>query len=100
VNAGFVVEKTLASALADAFSQHLPAWEPSATLYLLPKISDEVSQGHLHSRMCDAVSESRSSSLVKEFENTAPAWLAQAQPCVYTPSVLSAPILPIRGSKK
>jgi hypothetical protein len=55
-NAGFVLEKKLASALADAFSQHLPAWKPSATLYLLPKISDEVSQGHLRSRMGDGVS--------------------------------------------
>jgi hypothetical protein len=26
-NAGSVLEKTLASALADAFSQHLPAWQ-------------------------------------------------------------------------
>ena len=78
VNAGLVVEKTLASPLADAFSQHLPAWEPSATLYLLPKISDEVSQGHLRSRMSDGFSESRASLLVKGFENTAPAWLAQA----------------------
>jgi len=26
-NAGFVVEKTLASGLADAFSQHIPAWK-------------------------------------------------------------------------
>jgi hypothetical protein len=30
-NAGSVVEKTLASGLADAFSQHLPAWKPSVT---------------------------------------------------------------------
>jgi hypothetical protein len=29
-NAGSVVEKTLASGLADAFSQHIPAWKPSA----------------------------------------------------------------------
>ena len=78
VNAESVVEKTLASALADAFLQHLPAWEPSATLYLLPKISDEVSQGHLRSRMGDGFSESRASLLVKGFESTAPAWLAQA----------------------
>jgi hypothetical protein len=26
-NAGFVAEKTLASALADAFSKHFPAWQ-------------------------------------------------------------------------
>jgi hypothetical protein len=38
-NAGFVVEKTLASGLADAFSQHIPAWRPSATPYFLPMIS-------------------------------------------------------------
>ena len=42
-NAGFVVQKTLTSALADAFSQHLPAWRPSATPSFLPKISDEAS---------------------------------------------------------
>jgi hypothetical protein len=40
-NAGSVVEKTLASGLAGAFSQHIPAWRPSATPYFLPKISDE-----------------------------------------------------------
>ena len=38
-NAGFVVEKTLASGLADAFSQHIPAWRPSATPHFLPTIS-------------------------------------------------------------
>ena len=42
-NAGFVVEKTLASGLADAFSQHVPAWKPSATPHFLLKISDEAS---------------------------------------------------------
>jgi hypothetical protein len=36
-NAGFVVEKTLASGLADAFSQHLPAWRPNATPVFFPK---------------------------------------------------------------
>ena len=40
-NAGFVVEKTLASPLAAAFSQHIPAWRPSATPHFLPKISDQ-----------------------------------------------------------
>jgi hypothetical protein len=35
-------------------------------------------QGHLRSKMRDGVSESRASSLAKEFESTAPAWLAQA----------------------
>jgi hypothetical protein len=38
-NAGFVVEKTLASGLADAFLQHIPACRPSATPHFLPKIS-------------------------------------------------------------
>jgi hypothetical protein len=42
-------------------------------------------QGHLYSRMGDGVSESRASSLVKGFESTAPAWLAQAQPCASLP---------------
>ena len=49
-NAGFVVEKTLASGLADAFSQHIPAWRPSATPHFLAKISDEESQVHLRSK--------------------------------------------------
>ena len=38
-NAGSVMEKTLASGLADAFSQHIPAWRPSATPHFLPTIS-------------------------------------------------------------
>jgi hypothetical protein len=42
------------------------------------RILGEASKGHLRSRMSDMVSESRSSSLVKGFESTAPAWLAQA----------------------
>jgi hypothetical protein len=33
-NAGLVVEKTLARPLADAFSQHIPAWRPSSTLFV------------------------------------------------------------------
>ena len=39
-------------------------------------------QGHLRSKMSDGVSESRASSLAKGFESTAPAWLAQAKPCI------------------
>ena len=39
-NDGFVVEKTLASGLADAFSQHIPAWKPSATRCFFPRISE------------------------------------------------------------
>jgi hypothetical protein len=44
-------------------------------------LSEAQAQGHLRSRMGDGVSESRASSLAKEFESTASAWLAQAQPC-------------------
>ena len=41
--------------------------------------------GHLSSIMSDGVPESRASSLAKGFESTAPAWLAQAQPCASQP---------------
>ena len=41
--------------------------------------------GHLSSIMSDGVPESRASSLAKGFESTAPAWLAQAQPCASLP---------------
>ena len=40
-NAGFVVEKTLASELAAAFSKHIPAWRPSATPYFSKKSLSE-----------------------------------------------------------
>jgi hypothetical protein len=40
-------------------------------------------QGHLRSRMSDVFSQSRASSLAKGFGGTAPAWLAQAQPCSF-----------------
>jgi hypothetical protein len=42
-------------------------------------------QGHLRSRMSAVLSESRASSHAKGFESTAPAWLAQAQPCASLP---------------
>jgi hypothetical protein len=54
-------------------------------------------QGHLRSRMSDVFSQSRASSLAKGFESAAPAWLAQAQPCV--PLSSSVPIRVIRGSQ-
>ncbi len=38
-NAKSVLEKPLASPLADAFSQHIPDCKPSATPHFLPKIS-------------------------------------------------------------
>jgi len=62
-------------------------------------LSEAQAQGHLRSIMSAVLSESRASSLAKGFESTAPAWLAQAQPCVSLPSVSSVSILPIRGSK-
>ena len=40
-NAGSVVEKKLARPLADAFSQHIPAWRPSATPYFSKKSLSE-----------------------------------------------------------
>jgi hypothetical protein len=94
-NAGSVVEKTLASGLADAFSQHIPAWKPSANQCFQKDFWAK--QGHLRSRMSDVFSQSRASLLVKGFESAAPAWLVQAQPCV--PLSLSVPIRVIRGSK-
>ena len=39
-HAGYVMKKTLASGLADAFSQLIPAWKPSATHSFLPTISE------------------------------------------------------------
>ena len=86
-NAGFVVEKTLSSGLADAFSQHLPAWRPSANrcFFYFPHLAQGAKkQGHLRSRMSDGVLQFRASSLAKGFGSTAPAWLAQAQPCIFS----------------
>jgi hypothetical protein len=84
-NAGSVAEKTLASGLADAFSQHLPAWRPSATQCFSPEdfCAKRKKQGHLRSKMSDGVLQSHASSLAKGFGSTAPAWLAQAQPCSF-----------------
>jgi len=81
------LQKTLSSELADSFSQHLPAWRPSAAPLFSPGAfcAKRKKQGHLRSRMSDVVLQSRASSLAKGFESTAPAWLAQAQPCVPLP---------------
>jgi hypothetical protein len=76
-NAGSVVEKTLASGLADAFLQHLPAWQTKRKLVFFPR-DFWAKQGHLRSRMSDVFSQSRASSLAKGFGGTAPAWLVQA----------------------
>jgi hypothetical protein len=81
VNAESVVEKTLASGLPDAFSQHLPAWKPSTTRFFQKDFWAK--QGPLRSKMSDGVSQSRVSSLTKGFEKPAPAWLAPAQPSIF-----------------
>jgi hypothetical protein len=39
--AGSIAEKTLASALAEAFSQHISAWKPSATRCFSQEISGQ-----------------------------------------------------------
>jgi hypothetical protein len=52
-NAGSVVEKTLASGLADTFSQHLPAWKPSATQCFQKDFWAK--QGHLRSKMSEGL---------------------------------------------
>jgi hypothetical protein len=83
VNAESVVEKTLASGLPDAFSQHLAALETKRNPVLFPEDSS-AKQGHLRSKMSDGVLQSRVSSLTKGFEKPAPAWLAQAQPCIFS----------------
>jgi hypothetical protein len=76
-NAGFVVEKTLASGLADAFSQHIPAWQANRNPVFFTR-DFWAKQGYLRSRMSDGVLKSRASSLAKGFGSTAPAWLVQA----------------------
>jgi hypothetical protein len=70
-NAGSVAEKTLASGLADAFSQHLPAWRPSATRYFHFHFhyDAEVDAGLFAEQNERWILEFPASSLVKEFEN-------------------------------
>ena len=81
-NAGFVVEKTLASGLADVFHNTSPLGDQAQPRIFSQRfLSEAQAQGHLRSIMSDVLSESRASSLAKGFESTAPAWLAQAQPC-------------------
>ena len=82
-NAGAVVKKTLASELADAFSQHIPAWQAKRNPVFFTR-DFWAKQGHLRSRMSNGVLKSRASLLAKGFESTAPAWLAQAQPCIFS----------------
>jgi hypothetical protein len=82
-NAGFVVEKTLASGLADVFHNTSPLGnQAQPRIFSQQFLREAKAQGHLRSIMSDVLSESRASSLVKGFDSTAPAWLAQAKPCV------------------
>jgi len=86
-NAGSVLQKTLASALADAFFKTPPRLagqaQPDVSKPILKKNIKNQMQGHLRSKISDGVLESRASSLVEGFESTAPAWLAQALPCSF-----------------
>jgi len=86
-NAGYVMEKSLRSGLADAFSQHIPAWKPSATHYFhLSHLGRGAkSRTNLRSKMSDGFSQSPASSLAKGFEKSIAAWLAQAQTCTPLP---------------
>jgi hypothetical protein len=52
-NAGAFLQKNLASELADAFSQHLPAWRPSANQCFQKDFWAK--QGHLRSKMSDGL---------------------------------------------
>jgi hypothetical protein len=82
-NAGFVVEKTLASGLADVFHNTSPLGnQAQPRIFSQQFLREAKAQGHLRSIMSDVLSESRASSLVKGFDSTAPAWFAQAKPCV------------------
>jgi len=64
-----------------------PLGKASATQYFHFPYSKHIAQsakkaGPLAKRVSDVFSQSRASSLVKGFENAAPAWPAQALPCV------------------
>jgi len=52
-NAGAFLQKTLSSELADAFSQHIPAWRPSANQCFQKDFWAK--QGHLRSKMSDGL---------------------------------------------
>jgi len=62
-----------------------PLSGPSATQCFSPEdfCAKRKKQGHLRSKMSDGVLQSHASSLAKGFGSTAPAWLAQAQPCSF-----------------
>jgi len=54
-------------------------WMPIVGTFLISSKARKA--GPLAERVGDVVSQSRASSLVKGFENAAPAWLDQALPC-------------------
>jgi hypothetical protein len=65
-----------------------PLGKASATQYFHFPYSKHIAQsakkaGPLAKRVSDVFSQSRASSIVKGFENAAPAWLAQAPPCAF-----------------
>jgi hypothetical protein len=53
-NAGSVVEKTLASGLTGAFSEHLPAWQAKRNPVFFPR-DFWAKQGYLRSKMSDGL---------------------------------------------
>lgn len=59
-----------------------PLGKPRATSHFLGKITARSAAGPSAQRMSDVFLQSRASSLVQGFENAAPAWPVQAQPCV------------------
>jgi hypothetical protein len=100
-NAGDVLKRHSQASFQMLFQNISPLGKPTATLCLshfpIPIFSRKARKaGPLAERESDAISQSRASSLVKGFENAAPAQVTWASPCVL---LLSVPILVIRGSK-
>ena len=99
------MEKTLASGLADAFSQHTPAWRPSVT----PNFSQQFlryakAQGHLRSIMGDGFQNPVQARLRRDLKaqrqigspKHSPALFCPLfHPCLSCPSVVPKMILPI-----
>jgi hypothetical protein len=72
-NAGFVLEKTLANRLADAFSKHLPAWQAKHNTVFSSKDSRAKRSRAIRSADERCILQSLASSLVEGFENATPA---------------------------
>ena len=97
-----VFSQSRASKLADVFTKTSLSrqagrapyffWTPILGNFFISRKARKA--GPLAKRVSDTISQSRASSLVKRFENAAPAWLAQVPPCA---SALSVPICAIRG---